>query len=137
MNFVVLISYPISKKNLRYRWSKTLGLEPPPNIVPDIEDFKFDTEVMSSISKFLISLYQAIIEKLCYQSQKLRYRSLKYAIGVPRLPSGGGGGQVYGSRKNESGPTGLGMDSQERATSVGVRPMRWIVHVWASLPVYN
>jgi hypothetical protein len=57
MNFVALISYPISKKNLRYRWSKTLGLEPPPNIVPDIEDFNFDTEVMSSISKFMISLY--------------------------------------------------------------------------------
>ncbi len=24
-------------KKLRYRWSKTLGLEPPPNVVPDIE----------------------------------------------------------------------------------------------------
>jgi hypothetical protein len=39
-------------------------------------------------------------------------------------------GLVYGRRKNESGPTGLWMDSPERATGVGVGPMRWIVHVW-------
>jgi hypothetical protein len=48
---------------------------------------------------------------------------------APPLPSGGGG-LVYGRRKNESGPTGLWMDSPERATGVGVGPMRWIVHVW-------
>jgi hypothetical protein len=50
--------------------------------------------------------------------------------GPPSPLWGGGGGLVYGSRKNESGPTGLGMDSSERATSVGVGRMRWIVHVW-------
>ncbi len=50
----------------------------------------------------------------------------------PPSTLGGRGGLVYGRRKNESGPTrtGLWMDSQERATSVGVGPMRWIVHVW-------
>ncbi len=35
---------------------------------------------------------------------------------APPLPSGRGLGLVYGRRKNESGPTGLGMDSPERAT---------------------
>ncbi len=34
---------------------------------------------------------------------------------APPLPSGGGGVLVYGRRKNESGPTGLWMDSPERA----------------------
>ncbi len=48
----------------------------------------------------------------------------------PLYPRGGGGGVFYGRRKNESGPTGLWMDSPERATGVGVGPMRWIVHVW-------
>jgi hypothetical protein len=48
----------------------------------------------------------------------------------PPSTLGGGGGLVYGRRKNESGPTGLWMDSPERATGVGVGPMRWIVHVW-------
>jgi hypothetical protein len=48
----------------------------------------------------------------------------------PLYPRGGGGGLVYGRRKNECGPTGLWMDSPERATGVGVGPMRWIVHVW-------
>ncbi len=51
MNFVASISYPISKKKLRYRWSKSVGLEPPgpQNIVPYIEVFYFDIEVMTSI----------------------------------------------------------------------------------------
>ncbi len=42
-----------------------------------------------------------------------------------------GGALVYGRRKNESGPTGLCMDSPEKARGVGVGPMRlgWIVHV--------
>ncbi len=48
-NFVASILYPTSKKKLRYRWSKWVGLEPPPNIVPDIEVFDFDIEVMTSI----------------------------------------------------------------------------------------
>ncbi len=82
MNFVASISYPISKKNLRCRWSKRVGLEPPPNIVPYIkvfdigcgkearigssseyrtyiEVFYSDIEIMTSISKFMISLYPA------------------------------------------------------------------------------
>ncbi len=49
----------------------------------------------------------------------------------PLYPRGeGGGGLVYGRRKKESGLTRLWMDSPERATGVGVRPMRWIVHIW-------
>ena len=48
----------------------------------------------------------------------------------PPFTLGGGGGLVYGRRKNESGQTGLWMDSPERATGVGVGPMRWIEHVW-------
>jgi hypothetical protein len=48
----------------------------------------------------------------------------------PPSTLGGGGVLVYGRRKNESGPTGLWMDSPERATDAGVGPMRWIVHVW-------
>ncbi len=48
----------------------------------------------------------------------------------PLYPRGEGGCLVYGRRKNGSGPTGLWMDSPERATGVGVGPMRWIAHVW-------
>ena len=48
----------------------------------------------------------------------------------PPSTLGGGGGLVYGRRKNESGQSGLGMDYPERATGVGVGPMRWIEHVW-------
>ncbi len=40
-----------------------------------------------------------------------------------------GGGSSLWPQKNESGQTGLWMDSPERATGVGVGPMRWIVHV--------
>jgi hypothetical protein len=51
MNVVASILYQISKKKPRCKWSKRVGLEPPPNIVPDIEVFDFDIEieVMTSI----------------------------------------------------------------------------------------
>ena len=84
MNFVASISYPTSKKKLRYRWSKSVGLEPPPNIVPDIEIFYFDIEVMTSgcgkerrigASSWYRTLYRSFL--LRYQSHDLwlRYRS--------------------------------------------------------------
>ncbi len=34
MSILIPISYPISRKKLRYRWSKTVGTKPLPNIVP-------------------------------------------------------------------------------------------------------
>jgi hypothetical protein len=90
MYFWYSTRYLKSKKSLRCRWSKTLGLEPPPKIVPDIEVFDFvievqvaktlrlepppkivcyievyysDIEVITSISNFMITRYREIFEK--------------------------------------------------------------------------
>ncbi len=48
-DYVVFDIVPDLEKKLRYRWSKRVGLEPPPKIVPFIELFYFDIEVMTSI----------------------------------------------------------------------------------------
>ncbi len=57
----------VPKKKLWYRWSETLGLEPPPNIIPYITGLYFDIKVMSSqVNEFL---YREFFEKwLWYQS---------------------------------------------------------------------
>jgi hypothetical protein len=57
-NFVIDIVYDLEGKtsiSVVKGMAKTLGLEPPPNMVHYIEVFHFDMEVMTSVSKFMIS----------------------------------------------------------------------------------
>ncbi len=46
---VINILLDIEEKKLRYWWSKSVGLEPPPSIVPYIKVFEFNIEVLTSI----------------------------------------------------------------------------------------
>jgi hypothetical protein len=88
MSISYSISYPIPKKKLRYRWSKRVRLETPPNIVPDvlpvIEVFDFDIWVgkegrigasseYRNLYRCFLLRYQPVpkaYRKCCVKSQK-------------------------------------------------------------------
>ena len=74
----------MSKKKLRYRWTKTLGLDPPTDIVPDIDVLYVDIEVgkdprIGSTSRYR-TRYRRFLCRYRYQYvnidvYELRYRS--------------------------------------------------------------